>query len=243
MQLSREQRKIHIDDLLNTRDLGGYETQGSTYTKSGRFIRSGNLANVDEQCKEQLIQHGIEVVIDLRSTLECQKQSSVLQDVEGIHYYSIHLDQIGNKKLKIENIEQYNQMSLFYIYLIEQNKKQIKVLFELLNELKYQTIAFHCLAGKDKTGIVSALLLDIAGCHEYDIVKDYSDSYHNNQPMVEQLETLNDPEMLAFLESSPNTMIQFLGYIKETYGSSCGFLMECGLDLHVIHEIIEDFTI
>lgn len=243
MQLSKEQRKFHINGLLNTRDLGGYETQGSSYTKTGRYIRSGNLANIHSDIVKELIKQGIEVVIDLRSKLECSKQSSVLIDEEQIIYYNVTLDQIGKKELKIDSIEQYSEMTLFYIYLLEQNKKQIKFLFELFDEHKYQTIAFHCLAGKDKAGIISALLLDLAGCHEYDIIKDYSESYHNNQEMIEKLESVNDPEILAFLESSPHTMIQFLGYLKETYGSSRGYLLDCGVSSQLIDEIIEDFTI
>lgn len=242
MQLSREQRKIHIDGLLNTRDLGGYETQGSSFTKSGRFIRSGNLANVIPQIVNDIYEQGIEVVIDLRSKLEASKQPSVLLDHENIIYYHVELDQKVSTEIQLDNIEQYSQMSLFYIYLLEQNKTKIKEIFNLFNEHKYQKIAYHCLAGKDKTGIISALLMDIAGCHEYDIVKDYSESYHNNQEMVEKLETIDDPMMHTFLESSPHTMIQFMGYIKENYGSSRGYLIECGIDEDILQEIIEDFT-
>ena len=41
----------------------------------------------------------------------------------------------------------------------------------------YDTVLFHCSAGKDRTGIIAGLLLELAGCHDYDIVKDYSESY------------------------------------------------------------------
>lgn len=243
MQLSREQRKIHIDGLLNTRDLGGYETQSSTYTRMGRFIRSGNLADVSNEITNQLVDHGVDVVIDLRSDLEVSKQESVLINDENIIYYHIPLDQKVDQILDIEDIDHFSKLSLFYIYLLEHNKKQINKLFNLFNEHKYQKIVFHCLAGKDKTGIISGLLLDLAGCHEYDVVKDYSESYHNNQEMVEKLEVLDDPDLHTFLESSPHTMIQFMGYIKETYGSSKGYLLNCNVDENVIDEMIEDFTI
>ena len=41
----------------------------------------------------------------------------------------------------------------------------------------YDAVMFNCSAGKDRTGVIAALLLDLAGCHDYDIVKDYSESY------------------------------------------------------------------
>ncbi|WRK55297.1 tyrosine-protein phosphatase [Coprobacillaceae bacterium CR2/5/TPMF4] len=57
---------------------------------------------------------------------------------------------------------------------------------------------FNCSAGKDRTGVIAALLMDLAGCHEYDIVKDYSESYENNLKVMAKLEELVDEDNRAF---------------------------------------------
>ena len=102
---------------------------------------------------------------------------------------------------------------------------------------------FNCSAGKDRTGVVAALLLDLAGCHEYDIVKDYSESYENNMKMMKQLEEMLPKEEEKFLGSDPRVMMRFLAYLREQYGSSKGYLLNIGLDEDQIEEIKENFII
>ena len=102
---------------------------------------------------------------------------------------------------------------------------------------------FNCSAGKDRTGIVAALLLDLAGCHEYDIVKDYSESYENNLKLIPELEKLVDVENRVYLESEPRMMMKFLDYLRDNYGSAKEYLISCGMEEEKIIEIIENFVI
>lgn len=102
---------------------------------------------------------------------------------------------------------------------------------------------FNCSAGKDRTGVIAALLLDLAGCHDYDIVKDYSESYENNLKIISELERLVDDANRAFLESAPQMMMKFLDYLREHYGSAKEYLVSCGLEEEKIIEIIENFVI
>ena len=67
MQLSREERLLHIGKMTNVRDLGGYETQEGYYTKSHKYVRSTCPSGISDDLKEQFYQYGIRTVIDLRS--------------------------------------------------------------------------------------------------------------------------------------------------------------------------------
>ena len=92
--------------------------------------------------------------------------------------------------------------------------------------------------------MISALLLDLIGCHEYDIVKDYSESYENNIEINEALaKMMNDEEAKQYLKSSPRYMMEFLDYLREHYGSSKEYLLEIGLSIEEIEQIVENFTI
>ena len=73
------------------------------------------------------------------------------------------------------------------------------------------------------------MLLDLAGCHEYDIVKDYSESYENNMAMIKQLEEMMPSEDEKFLGSDPRVMMKFIAYLRENYGSTKGYLLNIGL--------------
>lgn len=243
MQLSREERIIPLEKMTNTRDLGGYETQDGHYTKSKKYVRAASPANFTSNDGKQLLAYGIRCVVDLRSDYELTHQPSKFKDMEGIEYYAISLMKDQTLFVVPEDIKNYQDLSGFYIYLIEANKEQFKEVFTVFLNHPYDTILFNCSAGKDRTGVIAALLLDLAGCHEYDMVKDYAESYENNLPILSELEKMISEDNKAFLGSNPNYMIKFIGYLRETYGSAKNYLMHCGLKEEEIEEIIENFII
>ena len=101
--------------------------------------------------------------------------------------------------------------------MIEANKKQLKKVFNIFLNHPYDCTLFNCSAGKDRTGVIACMLLDLAGCHEYDIVKDYSESYENNMAMIKQLEEMIPSEDEKFLGSDPRVMMKFIAYLRENY--------------------------
>ena len=108
----------------------------------------------------------------------------------------------------------------------------------------YEGVMFHCSAGKDRTGVTAALLLDLIGCHEYDIVKDYSESYENNIDINASLaQMMDNEEAKQYLRSSPRYMMELLDYLREHYGSAKEYLLEIGLKNEEIEQLIENFTI
>ncbi|WP_249029825.1 tyrosine-protein phosphatase [Tannockella kyphosi] len=243
MQLSREERYIKLTGMPNTRDLGGYETQGGRYTRSNCFVRASSMAGAKEEDMDILRKKEVEIIIDLRSPNERHHQPSKAYDEPSFQVYEIPLLQDKFVHTLPEDIKNFQDLSGFYIYLLEANKENIRKIFEVFVKHSYQTILFHCSAGKDRSGVISALLLDLAGCYEYDIVKDYSQSYENNQKMMESLEQVMDLEDKKFLSSNPRYMMKFLGYLKENYGSAKGYLLSCGIKEEDIEIIIENFTI
>ena len=243
MQLSREERMLQVESMTNIRDLGGYETQSGYYTKSHKFIRSTNPSKLTDEEKEYLYNYGIRLQIDLRSDFEIEQQPSSLIGYKDIEYIRIDLMKTKNLNVLPKEIANYKDLAGFYIYMLEANKEQFKELFEVFYDHPYDAIMFNCSAGKDRTGVIAALLMDLAGCHEYDIVKDYSESYENNLKVMAKLEELVDEDNRAFLESSPKMMMKFLDYLREHYGSAKEYLVQCGLEIEKIEEIIENFTI
>lgn len=243
MQLSREERLLKVESMTNIRDLGGYETQNGYYTKSHKFVRSTNPGNLSEDEKEYLYDYGIRVQVDLRSDFEVEQQPSALKGYNDIEYYNINLLQSKNLNVLPSEVRNYHDLSGFYVFMLESNKEQFRQIFDIFYQYPYSTVMFNCSAGKDRTGVIAALLMDLAGCHEYDIVKDYSESYENNLKVMNRLEELVDQDNRAFLESSPRMMMKFLDYLKEHYGSAKEYLVQCGLEIEKIEEIIEDFTI
>ncbi len=232
MQLSREERMLKVESMTNIRDLGGYETQAGYYTKSHKFIRSTNPAKLTDDEKIYLYNYGIRVQIDLRSDFEVEQQPSSLINYRDIEYYNVNLMKAKDLNILPKEIANYQDLAGFYIFMLEANKEQFKEVFEIFYNHPYDAIMFNCSAGKDRTGVIAALLLDLAGCHEYDIVKDYS-----------ELEKLIDAKNHAFLESEPRMMMKFFDYLRGHYGSAKEYLVNCGMDEEKIIEVMENFII
>jgi len=242
--MTREERLISLDKMLNTRDLGGYETQTGQYSKAHKYIRASSPSQATKQDIQTLKDYGVKVVIDLRSEFEKEKQVNPFKSETDIDFYEVNLFDSTSASIVPDEVKQYKDLGGVYIYMLEGVKKQFKELFDIFLKYPYDCILFHCSAGKDRTGVSAALLLDLIGCHEYDIVKDYSESYENNKEMNESLsQMLNDEEAKQYLKSSPRYMMEFLDYLREHYGSSKEYLLEIGFSNDDIDLFIESFTI
>ena len=181
--------------------------------------------------------------LDLRSDYELVHQPHSLKGYKDIEYYHINLLQNENMSVLPNDIKDYQDLSGFYIFMIEANKKQLKKVFNIFLNHPYDCTLFNCSAGKDRTGVIACMLLDLAGCHEYDIVKDYSESYENNMAMIKQLEEMIPSEDEKFLGSDPRVMMKFIAYLRENYGSTKGYLLNIGFSDEEIEEIKENFII
>jgi len=242
--MTREERMISLEKMANTRDLGGYETQGGTYSKAHKYIRASSPANATKKDIQTLKDYGIKAVIDLRSDFEKEHQKNPFQKEADIDFYEVNLFDSTKASIVPEEVKQYKDLGGVYIYTLEGMKKNFKKIFDIFLKYPYEGVMFHCSAGKDRTGMVAALLLDLIGCHEYDIVKDYSESYENNKEINEELlAMMKNEEAKQYLNSSPRYMMEFLDYLREHYGSSKEYLIEIGLSYDEIEQIIENFTI
>ena len=203
LYMTREERLIPLEKMSNTRDLGGYETQGGQYSKSHKYIRAASPTNATQADLQDLKNYGIKAVIDLRSDFEKEHQVNPFKDDEDIDFYEVNLFDSTNASIVPEEVKQYKDLGGVYIYLLESMKYKFKELFEIFLKYPDEGVMFHCSAGKDRTGVTAGLLLDLIGCHEYDIVKDYSESYENNMDMNQELSKIMDEDASSYLKSSP----------------------------------------
>ena len=244
LYMTREERLLPLEKMVNTRDLGGYETQAGTYSRAHKYLRASSPSNATQKDIQDLKDYGVRVVIDLRSDFEKEQQKNPFQDDKDVDFYEVNLFDSSTASIVPEEVKQYRDLGGVYIYLLEGMKKQFKELFDIFLKYPYDCILFHCSAGKDRTGVTAALLLDLIGCHEYDIVKDYSESYENNIEINEGLaQMMEDEEAKQYLKSSPRYMMELLDYLREHYGSSKEYLQEIGLKNEEIEQLIENFTI
>ena len=242
--MTREERLLPLEKMTNTRDLGGYETQGGMFTKARKYIRGSSPSQASEEDLLKLKEYGVEVVVDLRSPFEKSQGENPFKKDEDVEYYEVNLFDSLSAEAKDAKFKEYKDLGGVYVYMLEHRKKEIKDVFDIFIKHSYECTLFHCTSGKDRTGVISILLMDLAGCHEYDIVKDYSETYENNKEINDYLLTLiEDEEAKDFIKSSPRYVMELLDYIRENYGSAKEYLVTIGISYDDVEMLIENFTI
>lgn len=241
--LTREERMINLEKMYNTRDLGGYETQDSCYTKTHRFVRAASPALMTQADQEKLYDYGVRIEVDLRGNFEREKAPSKLEEYKDIEYFNVDLLAGIDVDVIPKDMREFKSMADLYIMMLDYCKPKIKEVFTIFLEHLETTILFNCSAGKDRTGVIAALLLDLAGCHDYDIVKDYMESFENIQPMYEMLLSGVGEDQENFLASKPQYMMLFLDHLRENYGSAKTYLLELGFLEEEVQELEDSFKI
>lgn len=226
MKLTREERLLHFPPITNIRDLGGYETKEKKFTKTHKYVRSAIVANIDEKQLQGIYDYGIRAVLDFRSEGEIESHPHALNGYKDVAYYSVNLMDIKNLNLFPEGI---NELSDMYIYLVDNCQHRIKEVFQYFLKHNDEGILFNCSAGKDRTGVIAALLLNLAEVEKETIIVDYSESYENNLSIVKFLENQSGTACDAsLLLSEPEQIKKFLNHFESQHHSTYDYLLMLG---------------
>ena len=174
--------------VINFRDLGTVKTKDGRRLKKNIIFRGGAFNNVNEEDKKILNNFGFKHIFDLRSRQELDRDDFYfIPDNANYHHYAEKI----RDELKIDlDLLNGSNKNNFYEWLVNlycelpHNNIAYKEIFEVLinNELP---IYFHCSAGKDRTGVFAALLLDLLGVDRNDIITEYLLSLPNMIRLIE----------------------------------------------------------
>ncbi|RVU70248.1 MULTISPECIES: tyrosine-protein phosphatase [Lactobacillus] len=177
-------RLVALDGALNFRDVGGYQNAQGQSVKWNKIYRSDSLSSLSFKDKIKLAKLKVAVDCDLRSSYEKNSSPDVLW--ASVKYVDVPLysdniseDKSDNKlfrffhhlpNLKDNFIGQIYQRTLLNTH---SQEEFAKVFAELLELPADQALVYHCSAGKDRTGMVSALILMGLGVDDDTIARDY----------------------------------------------------------------------
>ncbi len=186
--LPAEQREAHrllnFEGITNFRDLGGYPTADGRQVKWGVLYRAATLAESSKADLASLQQLKLATLIDFRSAAEKEKEPDHLPDPTGFKVVEIPTLDEGNKAMvgeimaRIEsgNFDGFDPDAL----MLEANRQfastftpQFRQFMQTVLEADGAPIAWHCSAGKDRTGFAAAILLRILGVPQDVVMQDY----------------------------------------------------------------------
>ena len=248
-------RHLALEGAKNVRDLGGYSTTDGRRTRWRRFLRSSTMHRLTDADQKELLEYGVGTVIDLRMRREIEKLPNVFTDSEEVAFH--HHDLLGNKlydfKSSPESAGQAEKLADLYRTSFTECGDIIGAIMRTLAGAGDHASVFHCAAGKDRTGLISALLLGVAGVPAETIAADYAltDVYlddpnrdhANPDPMAltSKYDTFRESKADAlpvYMHSClPETMSLTLAFLDEMFGGTVGYLRTAGLNGEHIEQL------
>ncbi len=235
------ERLIPLDGCLNFRDLGGYPTRDGRRVRWRQLFRSDALhllsaADVARLRGELCIGD----VVDLRSTAEVNTDGRGPLADEAIRFHHVPLFD-GNTSARSEQTEAYTLADRYFL-LAEFAKTPIARVITTIAGTTAPAI-YHCAAGKDRTGVISAVLLALLGVRDEIIVADYAATQDNIDAIIDRLmATEGYQAMLSALppdtlHAQPETMVGFLQRVRVEYGSMRDYARSAGVTVATIEQL------
>ena len=233
-------RHVNFESVLNFRDLGGYRTHDGRTVAWRRLFRSAALHKMHERDIARLKREiSPRAVIDLRSPRDPGKNPEpLLLEEVGARYFPIPFRPDGLSYLKDEATAHPDatNMGAIYLYRISEKPfgKRLVDALEIIAEKDSHPLVFHCTAGKDRTGVLAAMVLAAMGVVDEDVVDDYALS----APLMKAIRArmTSDPDTAQGVkdqpefhwEASAESMAVFLSLLRREYGSAEGYLRANG---------------
>ncbi len=229
-------RRIDIEGAWNVRDIGGYETADGGRVRMRTFFRADSLHRLTEKDQQTLLGYGLRTVIDLRQTHELAEYPGVFAGSTEVSYH--HVDVIGGKPIYYSPVigTPADDVSSSYSAWLEQRQPQIGRVLATMAEPGALPALYHCAGGKDRTGVTTALLLEIAGVPEDAIAEDYGltakylwERWKIEPPEIESGRKLRDWRDYQRGFCPPEGMRKVLAFLRDRYGGAEGYARTAGL--------------
>ncbi|MFJ1766301.1 tyrosine-protein phosphatase [Amycolatopsis sp. NPDC088138] len=183
-------RAVAWDGFFNTRDLGGLPTSSGETTRYGAFFRSADLRFVTDSGWAQAREAGVRTVVDLRNEDEIRPGAESLTALAGsaqfavptaapvtptgINRLEVPLDDIDDVEFwQHVNRDRLNGTPLYYPLFLRRKADRCAAVIKAIAHADPGGVLFHCGAGRDRTGLITLLLLALAGVEPRAIAADY----------------------------------------------------------------------
>jgi protein-tyrosine phosphatase len=235
---------VELDGCFNFRDLGGHRTRDGSEVARGRLYRSDGLHRLTATGRVAFDALGVVTVLDLRTRSEVDEKA--WQPSPGWPGQWRHVPLVaqtpdwsaGDRAL----VDREDFASTHYADIVREGAAGLRTAVEVLAEPGNLPAAFYCAAGKDRTGILSALVLRLVGVPDETVVADYALSEQATARWAASLAVGGADDTAAdwpyvppsLLRADESTMREFLRHMDVEHGSVEGFAKHIGLSLATI---------
>jgi len=215
-------RHLAFERLHNFRDLGGYATTDGRTVRWRRLYRSDALSKLRGADWNRFLALGVRTVIDLRYPWEIESRGRV-PDHDGQAYHNLCIEHRPYDQAALQpSVELVAYLGDRFAEVAADGVKELRRVLELVADEASAPLVFHCAAGKDRTGIVAALVLALLGVPEDDIAADFALTGLATERFVADWRANNPDRTLVwphYGHAPPELMRRFLADLAARYGS------------------------
>jgi protein-tyrosine phosphatase len=230
-------RDLVWEGCLNVRDLGGHRTEDGGETLYGAVVRADSLHQLTEDGWQSVVDYGIRTVVDLRMDEEREEDPPAGAPVDLLHVSLFDDDKEVFKEIEAAAEAAPDVATAtreVYLLFLEHFKANVAAAIRAVASAPEGGVVVHCMGGKDRTGLVTALLLRLAGVDDEQIAADYALSEERLRPRHElwfaEAETEAERERLRRIAQTPASSIAgVLAELGRRYGGVEGYLRAAGL--------------
>jgi protein-tyrosine phosphatase len=234
-------RDLVWDGCLNVRDLGGHRTAEGGETRFGAVVRADSVRQLTDAGWEALVEHGVRTVLDLRGDHEREDDPPAELPVEVVHVPFMEASEPEWEEIA-EEIEESvaaapdvaTSTRDAYLIFLEHFKDNVAASLRAVAHAPEGGVVIHCVGGKDRTGLLAAFLLHLAGVSDEEIAADYALSEERlrerHDAWFEAAETDEELERLRRIAQTPaESMVGVFRALEQRYGSVESFLRSSGV--------------
>ncbi len=234
-------RDLVWDGCLNVRELGGLPTRDGGETRFGMVVRADSVRQLSDDGWRALVGHGIRTVIDLRGDHERAEDPPADVPVEVVHVPFLEAGEaewegIG-KELDAAVAAAPDVAAAtrdVYLIFLERFRSNVAAAVRAVANAPDGGIVIHCAGGKDRTGLLSAFLLHLAGVDSEAIAADYALSEERLRPRhavwFEAAESEEELERLRRIAQTPAaSMLGVFAELERRYGGVEEYLRDAGV--------------
>jgi len=223
------ERRLDWNGCANVRDLGGHPTASGRRTAFRAIVRADSIRRLSDEGWAALVEYGIRTIVDLRfhSELERDPPHEVPVDV-------VHVPLFDERDTEaMAAVDAWPTTVEAYLEALERFRPSFARAVTAIGRAPEGGVLVHCFGGKDRTGLVVALVLTLAGVPREDIAEDYGLSAVNLAPRSDEwIAEAPSPAERArrgrIVKGEPQAMLDVLSELESRYGSVREYLLGGG---------------
>ncbi|MDQ3778276.1 MAG: tyrosine-protein phosphatase [Actinomycetota bacterium] len=221
---------------MNARDLGGHPTEDGGETTWGSVVRADSVRFLTDAGWRDVVDYGVRTIVDLRSNEELAEDPPAELPIEAVHvsFFDDRADVFEEAEAASEAASSHAEATRdVYLVFLEHFRANVAAAIRAVASAPDGGVVVHCHGGKDRTGLVSALLLRLAGVPVEEVAADYALSEERLRTRHDEwFAGAADEQELARLHRMAATpvsaMVEVLGELEHRYGSIEGYLKAGG---------------